>query len=57
MERSAMETEVPVRPGVEVDPEVLQLVRQRRADKSDGVEEASQAMADIRKTFKALVPQ
>ena len=41
MERLAMDTEAPVRPGVEADPKVLQIVRERGADKDDGVEDSS----------------
>jgi hypothetical protein len=51
-------TETPIRPGIhveQIDPEIERIIRERRADKDDPREDAREALAEIRKTFKSLV--
>ncbi len=60
--RSTMNTttEMPNRPGTEVDPEVLQTVRERMAtldeDRKTAVD-AREAIAEIRRSLKTPVPR
>ncbi len=53
-------TEHPVRPGTEIDPEVAETVRQRRAtldeDRKTAVD-AGEALAEIRRPLKHAAPR